>query len=188
MKQGKCPKCGSANIYSAEDLPLKSGPFGSNSIPVTLTALAALDNYVCVDCGLVESYVADLSRMGDVEALAVTSATASQFPASVPYRIVKDRPAPAGRQPVDGQSRRVGRYVRPVVDAAGGGRRRVSFGFSVHHQESRAACPAFLYARWACGRLGNRTSRIEESVWNKTARRSPSSSAAAARGALRTSA
>ena len=59
MKQGKCPKCGSANIYSAEDLPLKSGPFGSNSIPVSLTAMAALDNYVCVDCGLVESYIAD---------------------------------------------------------------------------------------------------------------------------------
>jgi predicted nucleic-acid-binding Zn-ribbon protein len=59
MKQGKCPKCGSAEIYSAVDLPLKSGPFGSNSIPVSLTAMAALDNYVCVSCGLVESYVAD---------------------------------------------------------------------------------------------------------------------------------
>lgn len=59
MKQGKCPKCGSVNIYSAEDLPLKSGPFGSNSIPISLTAMAALDNYVCVDYGLVESYVAD---------------------------------------------------------------------------------------------------------------------------------
>jgi predicted nucleic-acid-binding Zn-ribbon protein len=59
MKQGKCPKCGSVNIYSAEDLPLKSGPFGSNSIPVSLAAMAALDNYVCVDCGLVESYVTD---------------------------------------------------------------------------------------------------------------------------------
>jgi hypothetical protein len=59
MKQGKCPKCGSDKIYAAIDLPLKSGPFGSNSIPVSLTAMAALDNYVCVDCGLVESYVAD---------------------------------------------------------------------------------------------------------------------------------
>jgi predicted nucleic-acid-binding Zn-ribbon protein len=59
MKQGKCPKCGSMKIYSAADMPLKSGPFGSNSIPVSLTAMAALDNYVCVDCGLVERYVAD---------------------------------------------------------------------------------------------------------------------------------
>jgi predicted nucleic-acid-binding Zn-ribbon protein len=63
MKQGKCPKCGSVNIYVAADLPLKSGPFGSNSIPVTLTAIAALDNYVCVDCGLVEHYVADDSML-----------------------------------------------------------------------------------------------------------------------------
>ena len=63
MKQGKCPKCGSEEIYSAIDLPLKSGPFGSNSIPVSLTAIAALDNYVCVDCGLVESYVADESML-----------------------------------------------------------------------------------------------------------------------------
>ncbi len=59
MKQGTCPKCGSVNIFSAVDLPLKSGPFGSNSIPVSLTSMAALDNYVCVDCGLVESYVAE---------------------------------------------------------------------------------------------------------------------------------
>lgn len=63
MKQGKCPKCGSTKIYSAEDLPLKSGPFGSNAIPVSLTAMAALDNYVCVACGLVESYVADESML-----------------------------------------------------------------------------------------------------------------------------
>ena len=58
MKQGKCPKCGSDKIYSAVDLPLKGGPFGSNSIPVSLTLMAALDNYVCIDCGLVEHYVA----------------------------------------------------------------------------------------------------------------------------------
>jgi predicted nucleic-acid-binding Zn-ribbon protein len=63
MKQGKCPKCGSAAVYSAIDMPLKSGPFGSNSIPVSLTAMAALDNYVCVDCGLVESYIADESML-----------------------------------------------------------------------------------------------------------------------------
>ena len=63
MKQGKCPKCGSTAVYSAPDLPLKSGPFGSNSIPVSLTAMAALDNYVCVDCGLVESYVAEASML-----------------------------------------------------------------------------------------------------------------------------
>ncbi len=63
MKQGKCPKCGSTNVYTSENLPLKSGPFGSNSIPVTLTTIAALDNYVCGDCGLVEHYVANDSML-----------------------------------------------------------------------------------------------------------------------------
>ena len=63
MKQGQCPKCGSGNIYFAEDLPMKSGPFGSNSIPITLTSIAALDNYVCINCGMVESYVAEKTML-----------------------------------------------------------------------------------------------------------------------------
>ena len=67
MKSGTCPKCGSENVYTADDLPLKSGPFGSNSIPVSLTSLAALDNYVCADCGLVERYVADEEKCKEIE-------------------------------------------------------------------------------------------------------------------------
>jgi predicted nucleic-acid-binding Zn-ribbon protein len=66
MKNGKCPKCGSKNIFAAGNLPLKSGPFGSNSIPVSLTSLAALDNYVCTDCGLVERYVADTDKLKEI--------------------------------------------------------------------------------------------------------------------------
>jgi predicted nucleic-acid-binding Zn-ribbon protein len=66
MKNGKCPKCGSSNVYSAADLPLKGGPFGSNTIPVSLTSMAPLDNYVCVDCGLVESYVADKEKRKEI--------------------------------------------------------------------------------------------------------------------------
>jgi predicted nucleic-acid-binding Zn-ribbon protein len=66
MKNGKCPKCGSAQIYAHEDLPLKGGPFGSNSIPISLASMAALDNYVCADCGLVESYVADRERLEEI--------------------------------------------------------------------------------------------------------------------------
>lgn len=66
MKNGKCPKCGSAEVYAPDDLPLKGGPFGSNSIPISLTSMAALDNYVCADCGLVESYVADRERREEI--------------------------------------------------------------------------------------------------------------------------
>ncbi|KJS28838.1 MAG: hypothetical protein VR64_22675 [Desulfatitalea sp. BRH_c12] len=66
MKNGQCPKCGSKKIYFADDLPLKGGPFGSNTIPVSLTSMAPLDNYVCVDCGLVESYVADKDKLAEI--------------------------------------------------------------------------------------------------------------------------
>lgn len=63
MKQGKCPKCGSSQIYCSTDLPLKSGPFGSNSIPISLASLAALDNYACTACGYVEHYIADTAML-----------------------------------------------------------------------------------------------------------------------------
>ena len=66
MKYGKCPKCGSTEVFAAKDLPLKSGPFGSNSIPVSLTSMAALDNYVCTECGLVERYVADAEKLKEI--------------------------------------------------------------------------------------------------------------------------
>jgi hypothetical protein len=66
MKNGKCPKCGSLRIYCASNLPLKAGPFGSNAIPVSLTSMAPLDNYVCVDCGLVERYIADKEKLQEI--------------------------------------------------------------------------------------------------------------------------
>ena len=67
MKNGKCPQCGSEKIYAAKDLPLKGGPFGSNSIPVSLTSMAPLDNYVCIACGRVESYIADKEKLAEIK-------------------------------------------------------------------------------------------------------------------------
>lgn len=66
MKNGQCPKCSSKEIYSGADIPLKSGPFSSNAIPIGLMSVAALDNYVCAACGLVESYIADPSKLEEV--------------------------------------------------------------------------------------------------------------------------
>ena len=66
MKDGKCPKCGSSEVYSGTNIPFKSGPFAGNAIPISLTSMAALDNYVCVRCGLVESYVADSTKLEDI--------------------------------------------------------------------------------------------------------------------------
>ncbi len=66
MKNGQCPKCGASEVYSGANIPLKSGPFTSNAIPISLTSMAALDNYVCGACGLVESYIAEQSKLKDV--------------------------------------------------------------------------------------------------------------------------
>lgn len=66
MKKGKCPKCGSDDIYSNENMRLKMGPFGSNAIPISMTSMAALDNYVCTACGYVESYISDQTKLKEI--------------------------------------------------------------------------------------------------------------------------
>ena len=66
MKTGTCPKCNSNKIFSGAEIPLKKGPFGSNSIPIGLTSIAALDNYVCGECGYVERYVCDPAKLAEI--------------------------------------------------------------------------------------------------------------------------
>ncbi len=67
MKTGKCPKCQSFDVYIGTEVFPKSGPFGSNTIPVSLTSVAALDNYVCGECGYVERYVAEESKLKEIK-------------------------------------------------------------------------------------------------------------------------
>ena len=67
MKTGVCPKCSSSAVYSGADIPLKKGPFGSNAIPLSMTSIAALDNYVCADCGYVESYVGESEKLKEIQ-------------------------------------------------------------------------------------------------------------------------
>lgn len=66
MKTGTCPKCNSKKVFSGAEIPLKKGPFGSNSIPIGLTSIAALDNYVCGECGYVERYVSDRAKLAEI--------------------------------------------------------------------------------------------------------------------------
>ena len=66
MKSGKCPKCGSKKVYCGANVYPKSGPFASNSIPISITSIAALDNYVCVDCGFLERYIADNAKLKEI--------------------------------------------------------------------------------------------------------------------------
>lgn len=66
MKTGVCSKCSSHEIFSGAGIALKKGPFGSNSIPIGLTSIAALDNFVCAKCGYVERYVSNPEKLTEI--------------------------------------------------------------------------------------------------------------------------
>jgi ribosomal protein S27AE len=57
MKNGICPNCQGKEIYSGSQLKWKTGMHESNTIPISLMRMAALDNYVCGRCGYVQSFV-----------------------------------------------------------------------------------------------------------------------------------
>ncbi|MFL5733449.1 MAG: hypothetical protein ACJ78Q_09615 [Chloroflexia bacterium] len=66
MKSGQCPKCGSFDVRSGAYLPNKQGTYFSNTIPVSggiYPRQVALDNYVCLNCGYLESYISDLEAL-----------------------------------------------------------------------------------------------------------------------------
>lgn len=56
---GLCPICHSDRIRSGASAQGKAGIRGSNRLPINATMSVALDNYVCLDCGYVESYITD---------------------------------------------------------------------------------------------------------------------------------
>jgi ribosomal protein S27AE len=58
VKKGICPKCQSKEIFCGTHVSGKSGWSHSNTIPITAWRPASLDNYVCGNCGYVESYIA----------------------------------------------------------------------------------------------------------------------------------
>lgn len=67
MKNGVCPRCHAREVYSSANIRYKTG--NSSTIPLSFLRSIPLDNYVCTNCGYVESYVADqdmLSRVRDI--------------------------------------------------------------------------------------------------------------------------
>ncbi len=66
LKDGICPQCGSERIYSGAAIEGKEGLRGGNRIPINAVSQVALDNYVCVDCGYVESYISDRSILNRI--------------------------------------------------------------------------------------------------------------------------
>ena len=62
MRNGKCPECGSDNIYSNTELRGLSK--GQNIIRVDTWRYAApLDVYVCGNCGYVRTYIVNANAL-----------------------------------------------------------------------------------------------------------------------------
>lgn len=67
MKNGICPRCNHTQVYSSSKLRAETG--SASSIPLSYIRSIPLDNYVCTNCGYVESYVSEpemLSRIADI--------------------------------------------------------------------------------------------------------------------------
>ncbi len=63
MKSGVCPKCKSPNVHEGSNVPWKKGAQSQYALKISAASSVALDYYVCVDCGCIESYVASNSDM-----------------------------------------------------------------------------------------------------------------------------
>ena len=66
LKDSVCPQCGSQHIRSGAEVEDKAGLRGANRIPINGLTHVALDNYVCADCGYVESYINDRSILNRI--------------------------------------------------------------------------------------------------------------------------
>ena len=57
MKSGKCPKCGSNEIYRGRSHNQRS------ALNITMFRHARLEDFICASCGLTESYVVERSKL-----------------------------------------------------------------------------------------------------------------------------
>lgn len=64
---GICEQCGSNNVKSGADIEGKEGLHGSNRLPIDSKISVELDNYVCLDCGYMESYISNRSILNRIE-------------------------------------------------------------------------------------------------------------------------
>ncbi len=70
VKKGECPKCKSSEVYTGANIKIKSGTYNSNTIPLggLFGRQMVLDNYVCTNCGYVESYINNISDLEKIKA------------------------------------------------------------------------------------------------------------------------
>ena len=67
MKSGKCPKCGSAAVFSRTNgiyIPKVLGTFVQTTGQGSLGSPS--DDYICTDCGYYERYIADKPKLAEV--------------------------------------------------------------------------------------------------------------------------
>jgi hypothetical protein len=69
MKKGVCPICGSTEVYvgTTRMKATRSNYYGSNSVPINWATLAPLENFVCITCGYVESYILDAGKLEKIQ-------------------------------------------------------------------------------------------------------------------------
>jgi predicted nucleic-acid-binding Zn-ribbon protein len=67
MKSGKCPKCGSSEIYfSDEIITEQTGKAIFIKHGMFVNTVAKLENYACGQCNYVESYIGDEESMENI--------------------------------------------------------------------------------------------------------------------------
>lgn len=65
MKNGRCPKCESCEIYRKRE-GIRTGIGDRIKVSVSWWWSAMLDDYVCANCGYVESYVPEESDRHEI--------------------------------------------------------------------------------------------------------------------------
>jgi len=61
MKSGKCPRCGSHEIYQGR------GHNQRSAINISMFKHARVDDFVCTACGLTESYITDRTKLAAIK-------------------------------------------------------------------------------------------------------------------------
>ena len=62
MKNGKCPKCGSTEVYMTS-----IGPGQRGYRQLSMFTSVRLAEYICCGCGLVESYLDDMNAVEKIK-------------------------------------------------------------------------------------------------------------------------
>ena len=66
MKNGTCPKCGASSIYK-RTAGISRGDGGVHIYTSAVTKPSKLDDFTCLQCGYIESYIPDPDKLQAIE-------------------------------------------------------------------------------------------------------------------------